>query len=524
MKKYKLIYFIIFFVIISENNYSQGWFNQNSGTVQDLHSVFFVNKDTGWIVGYWGTFQKTTNGGNNWTSGSKFTSHHLSSIFFLNEQLGWATTWYSEGEIFKTSDGGHTWNQQIIKTYPGFTSVQFINSDTGYATYGQVEDAKIYKSIDGGLNWNPVFVYSQYYVFRDVCFIDKNNGWVVGHGGKILNSTDGGSNWNIQESGTSDDLWAVYFINEETGWCVGTNGRILKTTDAGKVWISQQSPSSALLRDVRFINENTGWIVGDYMILKTTTGGEIWESYLGGGTVYMSIFFIDNSTGWIVGRRGKILKTIDGGIPVEMINFTSNILDNGIELKWSTATETNNKGFEIERKTEISDWQTIGFKEGNGTTTESQHYSFVDNLFGVSATKLSYRLKQIDYDGTFTYSNVIEIELSPTKFSLSQNYPNPFNPTTKIKYTIPTTPASLPLLGKEGIEGWLVTLKVYDILGNEVATLVNEYKSPGTYEVEFNSVGARHASSNTNVLPSGVYFYQLKAGDFIETKKMILLR
>lgn len=213
----------------------------------------------------------------------------------------------------------------------------------------------------------------------------------------------------------------------------------------------------------------------------------------------------------IRGGTGYVLQTWHYEIPVELTTFKSYILGNDMQLEWSTATETNNRGFEIERKTENSDWQIIGFKEGNGTTTEYQHYSFIDNLFEVSATKLSYRLKQIDYDGTFTYSNIIEIELLPGKFSLSQNYPNPFNPVTKIQYTVP-----------QDVKGETsnVILKVYDVLGNEVVTLVDEYKPAGNYEVDFHNLETRHGVS----LPSGVYFYQLRAGDFVETKKMILLR
>ncbi len=137
---------------------------------------------------------------------------------------------------------------------------------------------------------------------------------------------------------------------------------------------------------------------------------------------------------------------------------------------------------------------------------------FVDE--NLLAGKYQYRLKQIDFDGTFEYSNTIEVEInSPTKFSLEQNYPNPFNPSTKIKYAIPTPPSSSPLaMGRN--EVGFVTLKVFDVLGKEVATLVNEEKSAGSYHVDFN---ASH-------LASGIYYYQLRAGDYSETKKMILMK
>ena len=161
----------------------------------------------------------------------------------------------------------------------------------------------------------------------------------------------------------------------------------------------------------------------------------------------------------------------------------------------------------------------MGFVSGVGNSSSVQNYSFEDNLNGKFG-KYSYRLKQIDFDGSFKYSSEVEVEIIPTKFSLEQNYPNPFNPSTKIKYTISNSVH--PLSG--GARGGLVTLKVYDILGNELVTLVNKEQLAGSYEVEFNILGTRHTSSGTAVLPSGVYFYQLTAGSNVQTKKMILVR
>ncbi|MBK6914589.1 MAG: VCBS repeat-containing protein [Ignavibacteriales bacterium] len=202
-------------------------------------------------------------------------------------------------------------------------------------------------------------------------------------------------------------------------------------------------------------------------------------------------------------------------VPVELTTFTATAERNAVSLNWQTATETNNSGFEIERKQVGSpqssvgnqDWNQIAFVPGFGTTTEPKSYSFTDE--NLSSGKYQYRLKQIDFDGTFEYSNTVEVEInSPTEFSLGQNYPNPFNPTTRIKYTIPSVTLSL---SKGDI---LVSLKVFDVLGNEIATLVNEPQRPGSYEVEFNSAK----------LSSGVYYYQIKSGNFLDTKKMVLIR
>ena len=212
---------------------------------------------------------------------------------------------------------------------------------------------------------------------------------------------------------------------------------------------------------------------------------------------------------WIsCASRGIAVLTVIGSVvPVELVSFTASTNGNNVSLNWSTATETNNSGFSIERKQVFSqqptvdneEWIELAFVNGNGTTTESQSYSFVDN--NLTSGKYLYRLKQIDFDGTFEYSNDVEAIINiPEKFELSQNYPNPFNPSTKIKYQITT---SNP-----------VSIKIYDVLGNEVATLVNEVQPYGNYEVMFDA----------SLLSSGTYFYKLQAGSFVETKKMLLLK
>ncbi len=193
-------------------------------------------------------------------------------------------------------------------------------------------------------------------------------------------------------------------------------------------------------------------------------------------------------------------------VPVELQSFTAQVTESNVQLLWSTATETNNSGFEILRSTQNNNngWKKISFVPGFGTSTEVHHYSLIDEA--LQPGNYQYRLKQIDFDGTFDYSDIIEVTVvAPTIFSLEQNYPNPFNPSTKIKFEIP---------GQARNDNRLVTLKVYDVLGNEVAILVNEQKQAGIYEVEFDGTE----------LPSGIYLYQLKAGNFVETKKMILLK
>lgn len=194
----------------------------------------------------------------------------------------------------------------------------------------------------------------------------------------------------------------------------------------------------------------------------------------------------------------------DGIIPVELTSFKAITGTNSVTLEWTTATETNNQGFFVERKTTETDYMTLGFVEGKGTTVQTQNYSYVD--VGLSSGTYQYRLRQVDYDGTTSYSDVVEVEVEvPTEFSLSQNYPNPFNPSTMIVFTLPTDA--------------VVTLKVFDVLGQEVATLLNKELAAGKHETLFDATKYN----------SGVYLYRIEAKgkdgrEFNSVKKMLLLK
>ena len=189
----------------------------------------------------------------------------------------------------------------------------------------------------------------------------------------------------------------------------------------------------------------------------------------------------------------------DDVVPVEMTSFTFNVSGNNVNLNWNTATETNNRGFEVQRRTLSETFKTIGFVNGSGTTTQPQSYSFTDSK--LEAGTYIYRLNQVDFDGSSYASDELSIVINKSfSYALEQNYPNPFNPTTLISYSVP--------------ERGNVSLVVYDLLGRQVASLVNEVKEPGSYKVNFNA-------SN---LPSGIYTYSIKSGNFVQTKKMMLLK
>ena len=278
--------------------------------------------------------------------------------------------------------------------------------------------------------------------------------------------------------------------------------------DSGRVYVVYQSSVAASGRGFYFIYSNQG-IFSDTLLIYNLSPEYVTRNssaVISRGNGDMALFYAPGGVRNTVVicdifmRRGSLLDII----PVELVSFNASVSGNIVHLNWVTASEINNMGFEVykkesEERSQKSEWEVVGFVEGKGTTTETQYYSFVDNE--VQSGKYFYRLKQIDFDGTTEFSNIIEVEIGvPKQFTLHQNYPNPFNPITVISWQSPV--------------GSHQNLKVYDLLGKEVATLVDEYKPAGSYEIEFN------ASS----LSSGIYIYKLTAGEFTSTKKFILLK
>ena len=221
-------------------------------------------------------------------------------------------------------------------------------------------------------------------------------------------------------------------------------------------------------------------------------------------------YIISNLTGGVAyseansyGRYMIQADLVPAVVPVELSAFTAIAKEGVVTLNWSTATETNNSGFQIERKAvSENEWSVAGFVKGHSTTSSISSYTFVDNVAKFGAASYNYRLKQVDFDGTAKYYNLAHsVEISaPKTFSLDQNFPNPFNPTTSISFSIPSDSK--------------VTLEVYDVLGKAVKTLVNENRAAGTYTVSFDA----------SALSSGVYFYRLTAGENTMLKKMNLMK
>ncbi len=250
------------------------------------------------------------------------------------------------------------------------------------------------------------------------------------------------------------------------------------------------------------------------VLLNTTTPGasipdfSIFTSFTTGGyPLSVSIADINNdgkpdlaTVNYFSNNFSVLLNTAVYPLPVELASFTSSVSSNNVTLNWSTTQEQNNKGFEIERNSFGIGWKKVGYVDGHGTTNTQQNYTFKDN--SLNTGRYSYRLKQIDYNGNFEYFELSsEIVIgAPNKYALAQNYPNPFNPVSIINYQLAINS--------------FVTLKVYDLTGKEVASLVNEVKDAGYYSVQFDAKN----------LSSGTYFYKLSTDKFSDVKKMVVLK
>jgi photosystem II stability/assembly factor-like uncharacterized protein len=486
--------------MVYSSNSGNNWIQTSYGPLNSFDDVAFYDENRGIAVEIFGSIV-TSDGGNTWIATQGGNGYRCT---MPSPNICFTAGGYN---LAKSTDGGFTWVQHSISSEHYFMTISFCDTINGVATAMLGAQGKVIRTFDGGETWAQIGSIIGHYIY-DVCFVNPSIIYACSGSSYVFKSTDGGYTWTQQNTGISGSiLYAVDFINPEVGYAAGQHGKIIKTIDGGNTWSLLSTGINNQIDQIDFKDENNG-LVACGKLLHTSDGGNTWEIKTIIPNNIKSASIISNNTWYAVGEFGAILKTNNGGTPVELFSFTATANVNEVILNWSTATETNNSGFEIHRLTQndSNEWNKIGFVPGHGTTTETQHYSFTDN--DVKPGKYQYKLKQIDYDGTFEYSQIVEVEIPfVNEFSLSQNYPNPFNPSTKIKYEIP---ASLnPSKG-----GTLVQLVLYDILGREVTVLVNEEKQAGEYEVEFNGTA----------LPSGIYFYQLKAGQFVETKKMILLK
>jgi len=394
-----------------------------------------------------------------WSLQNGVTSNALTCVYLVNQSTGYLTGF--NGIILKTTNFGNNWDIQNSGVTTVLFSSMFLNAQTGYCFGGVSPEAYILKTTNGGQNWFQNYYSSSIGSIGKGLFLTENIGIAISLSGKVLKTTNAGLNWNIIYStyqGAS--LRQCFFIDQSTGWSVGIGGIIYKTSDGGYNWISQNGNTSNDLFGLFFTSATSGFTVGvNGTILKTTNGGQNWIAKTGITSQWLNcVHFINSNTGWIIGgdlsnSQSLILRTDNGGDNwTEQISPTNNRLTSILCLN-------SNHGI------------AVGVN-GAILRTTTGGSSFVSKISG-------------------------EI---PKYYCLSQNYPNPFNPSTNIRYQVKNA--------------GIVKISVYDMLGKEIETLVNEKQSPGTYEVSWNG----------SAFPSGTYFYKITAGDFSEIRKMVLIK
>lgn len=435
------------------------------------------------------------------------------------------------GGIFRTTNGGASWNQAQSGLNVS-ESVAWVAPIIAHPTVsGTFFTARtsVYKTTNNGGSWTAISSpVNGTYPIREMAISKTNpNIMYATSNALIFKSTNGGVNWtNVTTGLPNRTITSVYVHPSDENIVLLTfsgfgTDKIYKSTNGGSSWVSIDGPlPDAPVNDLFIYTINPGkpntyFVATDIGVFVTDDNGVSWTEIPSGipNTVIMHLDYSDSTKMLRAATHGRGVYEayIDFTIPVELTAFDASIDNKIVNIIWATATETNNSHFEVERKLKNQDWEKIGEVNGAGTTAIPQSYSFKDDFsFKSYEGKILYRLKQVDFDGSFEYSKVISVEVNfiPEKFAISQNYPNPFNPNTTISYSIPKG------------EGNQVTIKVYDLLGKEVSTLVNEFKTPGNYQIAFNADG----------LTSGIYFYLYEAFDsngmkiHSEVRKMTLLK
>ncbi|MDZ7624553.1 MAG: T9SS type A sorting domain-containing protein [Ignavibacteriaceae bacterium] len=562
MKKFFNIF--LFFIILVPFVHSQDGIDIWTTTTESVGRVYgmVVNPVTPSTMYAFGLDQgvyKTTNSGGNWTQmNSGLTNIQVQAMGICNNSpsvLYAGTAPGANDGVYKSTDGGGSWTRIVngIAEPVGTLGVQAFlvhptNPNIAYCTiFNATANATngLYKTTDGGANWFPIvngIGAIKNFLALAMSPADPNTIYAgtsfdpVSSLGPsaIYKSTDAGANWVLSSTGLPTDpteinpirtlnvsdanpnvVIAGLFVNTVT-----LLGGFYISTDAGANWVQKNNGlpivQGRLIRSaaIRPLFDNQFYIGLDGAspigVWATTDGGNNWFDFNGGTMLnsYIVRALVFNPTGNHTLFAGRASATANLGgvyeytfsfVPVELVSFSAEVFGGDVNLSWITATELNNYGFQIERRnSESIEWVNVGFVNGNGSTTETQYYSYSDN--SVAVGKYFYRLKQMDFSGSFEYSNEVEVTILEVlnDFTLNQNYPNPFNPSTRISFSIP--------------QNSFATLKVFDVLGNEIETLVNRDLSAGSYDIEF-------VSKN---FTSGVYFYNLTAGEFTKTMKMIL--
>ncbi len=374
-------------------------------------------------AGSFGAMVRSTNSGATFTFETSLTDGYVSDIEFVNANTGYAVTGFNHGDILKTTNAGATWDLQTSTHILPIYGTAFTSPETGYLA----GSLTIYKTTNGGIKWDSIYISTTNEIFTDVFFTNANTGYVIGSYGRQLKTTDAGASWvptTISSSGTL--LSSIYFVNDNTGFAVGDNNAALKTTNAGATWspMSVSVPFTSL-NNVFFTDESNGYISASTGIYRTTNAGDSWILLATPTGGYAGVQFRGN-IGYAIAGDGKIIKSTDAG------------------TGWIVQPTVTTNGL-------------------SALYFNSDNYIYAGGLLGTLLKTIPTELI-LTHVGNFSNS-------VPERMNLSQNYPNPFNPTTKINFEIP----------KSG----MVTLKVYDITGRVVDVLVNENKNAGSYSFEF---------------------------------------
>lgn len=544
----KMAVLMLFFILLFsyETTYSQWAQINNLNNLGTYPSVSVIDVNNYVIVGgSSGTprIYRTTNGGINFsalsTSGISLELYCVWARSSTNIFVGDGGASGGSGgnaHLYRTTNGGNSWTVVLSTGGTGgfFNGVVFsrTNPSFGIAQSDPPTPGGVYylaKTTNGGSTWtitHPPLTGTASAQNSVFCIDENFYGFGINTSPyRIYFTTDGGTTWNLETltgaGGSSGFVSSIAFSDDKINGLAGTYGTtntLSRTTDGGMTWFSQSIPCTIEgYANIKYVPGTSSVYVvvsntSSTQAFKSIDNGTTWESKTFPSAAYHSwhmdmVISSGNANAVTSSNTGIISKINESAMPVKLESFTSNVTGRDVKLNWITSYEENNYGFDVERiNSEQNDgkWTKIGFIKGNGNTSTKSNYSYSDGK--LNAGKYQYRIRQIDYNGNYEYfslKSVMEVGL-PGKINLSQNYPNPFNPVTKIDYDIP--------------QNSFVSLKLYDMSGKEVKSLLNTNQSAGFYTVQLNA----------GDLSSGIYFYRLIANsngnNIILTKKLSVLK
>jgi len=452
-----------------------------------------------------GIFRSTDNGAN-WTQVNTGLTDTTIVALAVSDTIIFAGA--AASGVFRSNDNGTNWSEMNTGLTDTFISDLLVVGSTLFAGTG--DGGGIFRFQNGGANWVQI---TNGLSFYDGTTLAASGGTIYLGDNEcvIFLSTNNGTNWTQISTGITGTFISALIVSG-SNFFAGSNRGVFLSTDNGSNWTQVSSGLTDTTINDLVASGTDLFAATNGGVFHSSNNGASWTDVSTGLTDLSVRSLLVSGTELLAGTEiAGIFRESLSALPVELVSFTVSSTLLNAELKWKTATEVNNYGFEIERKSmdngqlTMNSWSKVGFVEGNGTTNAPKEYSFIDK--NLSAGKVSYRLKQIDRDGKFEYSQTVEIVASqiPQIFALMQNYPNPFNPTTTITYN---------LVKVQNLDKVPVTLKIYDVIGREVATLVNEVKEAGSYSATFDA----------SKLSSGLYFARLQSGDNVQLRKMALLK